>query len=124
MSSCWIKHGGAKDPLTATRGRTQEHLGMTIDFSAKRGVAITQYNFVKKLWLSLPPDLKGENRNAPAPDSLFKLDRNALLLNHDRKDKCHTTAAKLLWISQRSRPDLKLATGFHCSRVKMPTVYD
>ena len=74
--------------------------------------------------MSLPPCLKGGCRNTPAQDSLFKLDRNASLFNHDRRDKHHATKAKSLWISQRSIPDLQLGTGFHCTRVKTPTLHD
>ena len=83
---------GSKDHLTVKRDRTHECLGMKIDFSVKRGVTIMQYDFIKNLWLSLPLDLKGGHLNTSVPDSLFKLDRNVLLLNHDRIDKCRTTA--------------------------------
>ena len=32
--------------------------------------------------------------------------------------------AKVLWVSLRTRPDLQLATGFHCTRVKDPREHD
>ena len=89
----------ANDPLTVTRGKTHENLGMTIDFSLKRGVAMMQRDFSKKLWVTLPPDLKGNYRSTPAQDSLFKADKDVPLLNHARKDAHHGNAAKMLWTS-------------------------
>ena len=43
------------------------------------------------------------------------------MLDCARKETYRHTTAKTLWLSQRSRPDLQLATGYHCSRVKDPT---
>ena len=91
---------GATDPLIVTRCKTYECLGKTIDFSVKRGVAATQCNFEKKLWVTLLLDLKENSRSAPAPDSSFKVDENAPLLNCERKDKHHATTTKMLWASQ------------------------
>ena len=45
---------GSQDPLTVTRGKIHEYLGITIDFSLKRGVVMCQYDFVKKFWNILP----------------------------------------------------------------------
>ena len=32
--------------------------------------------------------------------------------------------AKALWVSQRSRPNIQLSVGFHCTRVATPTEQD
>ena len=42
----------------------------------------------------------------------------------ERKEDYHKTTAKTLWLSQRSRPDIQLATGYHCTRVKTPNEQD
>ena len=115
---------GSNDPLTVTRGKIHEFIGMTIDFSLKRGVAFSQYDYVKKFWNELPDDLKGPYRKSPAPDNLFKVDRNAKVVDPKKKEQYHWATAKSLFLSQRSRYDLQLATGFHCTRVKLPTVQD
>ena len=112
------------NPLTVARGKPHEFLGMTIDFSLKRSVAVTQNDFVKKLWINLPPDLRVNYRSTPAPHSSFKVDTDAPLLNYVRKEMCHTNTAKMLWTSQRSRPDMQLSTGHHYTRIKLPTVQD
>ena len=90
---------GAKYDLTVTRRKTHECLGMKIYFSVKRDVAMTQYGFVKKLWTNLPPGLKVKYRSTSAPDSLFKVNKDAPPLNHTRKVMFHANAAKMLWIS-------------------------
>ena len=33
-------------------------------------------------------------------------------------------AAKSLWLEQRSRPDMGLAVGYHCTRIKKATEHD
>ena len=42
------------DPLTVTRGLLHEYLGQSMDFSYKGQCAMSQYDFIKKLWLELP----------------------------------------------------------------------
>ena len=85
---------------------------------------MTQYDFIKKLWMTLTLDPKGNYRSALAPDSLFKVNKDAPLLNCARKDRFKTTTAKMLWISQWSRPNVQLSTAHHCTRVKFPTMCD
>ena len=91
---------GAKDPLTVTRDKNHEHLGMRIVFSLKRGVTATQCDCMKKKWMTLPPETKGNYRITPAPDLLLKVDVDAPLLNHARKNLHRANAAKTLWTSQ------------------------
>ena len=79
--------------MTVTRGKVHENLDMTVDFSINKGVTITQYDFIKNLWLDLPPDLMDSRRINPSPDFIFKLDKDAPLLNSDRKYKHHKTSA-------------------------------
>lgn len=83
-----------------------------------------QYDFIKKLYQSLPDNMKGKYHNTPAPDNLFKVSPGKQELDHKRRGEYHTITAKTLWMSQRSRPNLQLATGFHCTRVKCPTEED
>ena len=44
---------GSRDPLTVTRGKLHEYLGMTIDFSIKGECAFSQYDYLKKLFDSI-----------------------------------------------------------------------
>ena len=116
---------GKRDPLTITRGLIHEYLGMTFDLREKGEVALSQYDFVKKLYDELPDSMKqGRYRYTPAPESLFRINDESPKLDCARKETYHHTTAKTLWLSQRSRPDLQLAAGYHCSRVKDPNEDD
>ena len=79
-----------KDHLSITRGKLYEHLGMTIDFGLKRKVAISDSDFVKKMWVSSPEGLRGQCRSTLAPDCLFKVDKDAEVLDNFRKYQCHS----------------------------------
>ena len=70
----------------------------------------------------MPMELKGKHGRALLREDLFNFDLNSELLDHNKKNPCHHVAAKCLWLSQRTRADLQLATGFHCTRVKSPIV--
>ena len=114
-----------RDPLTVTQGLVHEYLGMTIDFRRKYQVALSQYDFVKKLNNDLPDDMKtGRYQNSPGPEDLFKVNNESPELDAARKEEYHKVTAKTLWLSQRSRPDIQLATGYHCTHVKFPNEQD
>ena len=115
---------GTQDPLTSTRVKTHEYLGVTMDFDVEDGVVRTQCGHTKKLWNDVPVDVNQQFHIAPASEDMFKLDRDSPLLNAEKKDKCHKITARSFWISQRSRPDMQLAAGCHCARVKDPSVND
>ena len=61
------------DPLTVTGGLTQE-LEQSLDFSYKGQCAMSQYDFVKNIWLELPVTLKGDYKCTPAQENLFKIE--------------------------------------------------
>ena len=109
-----------------TRGLVHEYLGMTFDLRERGEVVLSQYDFVKKLYTELPDDMKtGRYRYSPAlEDLLFKINESSPKLDCARKEKYHYITAKMLWLSQRSRSDIQLATGYHCSRVKDPNKDD
>ena len=66
------------------------------------------------------------NRTAvnPAKSKLFFIDTESPKLTNDKKEIFYSITAKVLWISQRSRPDLDTAVLFLCTRVKEPTQED
>ena len=115
---------GKRDPLTVTRGLIHEYLGMTFDLRTKGEVALSQYDYIKKMHNRLPDEMKGRYRSSPAPADLFKQKENDTELGKDKQQLYHTITAETLWLSQRSRPDTQLATGYHCTRVKNPTESD
>ena len=68
--------------------------------------------------------MKGKGRRILAREDLFNVDLSSESLDHNKKNVHHHVAEKCMWLSQRTRADLQLATGFRCARVKIPTVDD
>ena len=60
----------------------------------------------------------------PAKSKLFYIDTESPKLTGEKKEIFHSVTAKVLWISQQSRPDLDTAMSFLCTRVKEPTQED
>ena len=87
---------GKNDPLTATRGKIHEHLGMTIDFRNKGSVAFSQHDAMKKFWLSLLPKLQNPCRSTPVPMILFKVDSESPRVDSNLQEKHHAATAKSL----------------------------
>ena len=114
------KHG----PLKITREKIHEYLGMTVDFSLSRGGTISQHDFAKKLHKELPLDLRETFRKTLALGNVFKVDDEAMILGKDKRESYHSVTQKCVWLSQRSRPDLQLATGCHCTRVAVANTSD
>ena len=54
----------------------------------------------------MPEELKGPYRNTPALEYLFKVDRDAVMLDRKRKDNYHLATAKAIYLSQRIRLDM------------------
>jgi len=88
---------GSKDPLSITREKVHEYLGMMIDFRQIPGSCIiTQYDFIKKLYTKLPEGLRGAYRGIPTAEYLFKIDSNAKKLSKQDKEHYHEVTAKCL----------------------------
>ena len=98
---------------------------MTLDFESIKGACIiSQYDFIKKMHSNFPKELKGLYRDTPAPLDLFKINNDAPIVSLEHKEVYHVYSAKSLWLGQRDRLDMQLATGFHCTRVKCANVDD
>eukprot|EP00536_Pseudo-nitzschia_multiseries_P017800 jgi/Psemu1/52590/gm1.52590_g len=96
---------GKIDPLTITRGKTHEYLGMTIDFSKDGKVTLPMYDYVKKLIDKLPADMKGMKPTA-APEYLFKTsDEDAVKLDKARNEQFYTLVATALYLGLLKDPD-------------------
>jgi hypothetical protein len=66
---------GKEAPLTITRGRIHEYLGMTLDYTKKGKVKIKMLDYVRKMLAELPEDWEGEALT-PAANHLFTVDNN------------------------------------------------
>jgi hypothetical protein len=110
---------GEDAPLTVTRGKLHDYLGMTIDFSMDGKVQIRMDDYVDDLLLEAKDDPDATKVSSPAGEHLFEVNTNdPELVNDEDKQYFHTMTAKLLFLSKRSRPDLQQAVAFLTTRVR------
>jgi hypothetical protein len=115
---------GKEAPLTVTRGKRHEYLGMTIDYSIPGKVLITMQDYIQNMLDELPEDMNGI-ANTPAAEHLFKINTvNPTNLNEEQSMLFHHYTAKLLFLCKRARPDIQTAVAFLSTRVKGPDTDD
>lgn len=94
---------------------------MNLDYSEAGKVTITMIPYIQKMLAELPACMDG-TAPTPAGDNLFSVrsDNERELLDTDRSELYHHYTAKLLFLSQRARPDVLLPVSFLTTRVKAP----
>ena len=117
------KEYGKISPLTVTRGKIHDYVGMTIDFSEAGKVKFSMFDYLEEIIQNLPKEFVGES-NTPASNHLFTIDEDGEKLSEEMADKFHHYVAKLLFMAKRTRPDIGTAIAFLCTRVKSPDVHD
>jgi hypothetical protein len=108
---------GKEAPLTITRGKIHDYLGMTLDYSEKGKVKIKMMDYVEKMLADLPDEMSGE-ATTPAANHLFDVDEDSPKVDEKKAQFFHTYVAKTLFLCKRARPDLQTAVAFLCTRVK------
>lgn len=89
-------------------------LGMTMDFSKSGKFIIDMKKYREQVWW-------GQGHWSDSSSwHLLKTRASAEKLNEADAELFHSPTAKLLWVSNRSRPGIKCATFFLCARVKEP----
>ena len=104
------KEFGQIKEVTACRGTLHAYLGMTLDYSTPGSVKIDMRDCVKEMIEEFPQDLKGK-ATTPANDHLFDSSKGQKL-GEMKKDVFHSTVAKSLFLTMRSRPDIRLTVAF------------
>lgn len=110
---------GTMDPLKVHTGDVHLYLGMTLDFQAAGKVKVKMYMYVLDLLESAPHEFDG-TAETPVDQHLFNIDSRAERLDPEKATTFHHLVAKCLFLCKRSRPDLQLAVGFLCGRVRQP----
>ena len=113
-------------PITITRGKVHDYLGMLIDYSEEGKVKFSMVDYISKMLMEMPDDdiFRG-SAPTPAASHLFQVrSEGTEHLPKDKADVFHHMVAKLLFLSQRARPDIKTAVSFLCTRVKSPDMDD
>lgn len=115
---------GKEAPLTVTRGKLHDYLGMTIDYRTPGKVMIAMFDYIDNMLSELPEDMNGEAAT-PASNHLFQVDINdGTKLSEDQSVLFHHNVAKLLFLCKRARPDVQPPVAFLCTRVKSPDTDD
>ena len=116
-------------PLSISRGKVHEYLGMVFDYTTKGEVKISMYQYLSGL-IEEAPEIykKGAAKATPAPNHLYEVrdvdsDGNKLLDKVERNEY-HALTAQCLYLSKRGRPDIQQAVAFHCTRVNKPDTDD
>ena len=116
-------------PVTVTRGKVHNYLGMIIGYRTAGQVKFNMYQYVDDVLENVPSVYKkGIGFATPAPDNLYEVrqegDEDLILLSKEETEEYHTTTAKLLYLSKRARSDILTSIAFHCTRVRKPDIDD
>ena len=114
---------GTEAPLTKTRGKVHDYLGMVIDYSTRGKVRFTMNDYVQNMLNELPADMDGEAAT-PAAEHLFTVSEDPDMLDKKTAEFFHHNVAKLLFLCKRACPDIQTAVAFLCTRVKGPDTDD
>ena len=71
---------GEVGEMTVHRGKKQDYLGMTLDFSKDGAFVVDMKDYLKEILKYLPEDMNG-TATTPVADDLFKVRDNAFKLN-------------------------------------------
>mmetsp|Transcript_59891 Transcript_59891/g.147173 ORF Transcript_59891/g.147173 Transcript_59891/m.147173 type:complete len:332 (-) Transcript_59891:884-1879(-) len=103
-------------PLTLCREKVHDYLGMLLDFTQEGAVKVDMRRYVKGTLSDLHPWFNG-TATTPAANNLFAINPDARKLDEKHLEFFHTLVAKLLFLTQRGRPDIQLAISYLCTRV-------
>ena len=96
---------------------------MNIKFRNDGTFAILMKDYLEESIEEFGEDIVG-SAVSPAQKGLFTIDPNSELLDESRSKNFHSITAKLLYVSNRARVDLKLVIAFLCTRVSKSTLQD
>ena len=108
---------GKEAPLTVTRGKVHDYLGMTLDYSEEGKVKIKMLDYVEKMLADLPKEMDGE-AITPAANHLFDVDEDSPKMGEEQAQFYHTYVAKTLFLCKRARPDLQPTVAFLSTRIQ------
>ena len=106
---------GKEMPLTITRGKVHDYLGMLLDFTKPGELTVDMVDYVKTVIADMPEEMIG-TASTPATRQLFQTTEHPDFLDTERGAIFHRMVMQLLYLSQRARPDLRPAVSFLCKR--------
>ena len=121
----WLdRNYGKLKPVSATRGKSHEYLGMTVDFNHDGKVKFRMEDYVQKMIDEYPVNLRSsDTAMTPASNTLFEIG-NGKLLEKGESEIFHTFIAKCLYLCKRARPDIQPTVAVLATRVQKPNSHD
>jgi hypothetical protein len=111
---------GKETPLSKSRGKVHDYLGMILDFSVQGELQVNMIPYVKMVLANAPDDMRGR-ATTPAANHLYKVnDIDPEPVSEDKTEIFHSITMQLLYLGQRGRPDLLTAVSFLSGRVQAP----
>ena len=115
---------GKEAPLTVSRGKVHNYLGMQLDYTTEGKVKITMPHMIEEIISQLPQNLNNGPASTPAGNHLFQVNASGKKLDQGDADLFHRITAQLLYLSKRARPNLQTAVSFLTTRVTSPDLDD
>jgi hypothetical protein len=109
---------GNEAPLTKSRGKVHEYLGMVIDYSIPGKVMFTMIDYIKSMLSDLPEDMD-DTVPTPAAFYVFEVTNQRQNLTRTSASCIITTRQKHLFLCKRARLDTLTAVAFLSTRVKV-----
>ncbi len=102
------------------QGKTQDYLGMILDFLAKGKVMIAKMEYIKNIIRDFPEEITG-TKTSPTTDHLFTVRDPSLAktLPEEQTMAFCCTMAQILFLSMRAWGDIQPATAFLTTRVRL-----
>ena len=109
--------------MTVTRGKKHEFLGMQITFRGDGNLDINMSSYIKTAIQRSGLTIT-RGATTPCASSIFDGKDDTEPISKERREAFHSTAATLIYVGTRARPDILLALGYICGRVHSPTEKD
>jgi hypothetical protein len=123
----WLRHtyeeilSDGEGQMTVRRGKVHDYLGMTLDYSVPGQVKIDMTDYVKLMNDDFEQyDPSGKTAITPAAEHLFQVRDDAPKIPESKAKIFHNFAARGLFATKRSRPDIHTTISFLTTRVREP----
>ena len=116
------EYGEVSSDYGDKRGRVA-YLGMTIQ-RRKAGIHVSMDDYLADMLVFCPVDAGTRPASTPAAENLFTVDEDSPSLSKKEHEMFHSTVAKALYLTLRTRPDIATTVSFLTTRVSCPTKQD
>jgi hypothetical protein len=113
--------GSEYGELSVESGKMVTYLGMVLETKENGDIELRMDGCIQSVLGSFEEYKSIRKCTTPATISLFKVGSPGELLCEKDKSRFHTTVARLLYLSKRTRPDIQLPVLYLCTRVREPT---